>query len=114
MCSATGSCSSHMTLTCSDAIHEGLKSNFDCPKRRVGQDPMAKRKINCHRTADIEPSSLSVHTLSVGSHQVWPVTHRLTRTLASSRETPMPSACLIGVANFGSAAPSKRFAVWSQ
>jgi len=28
MRSATGSCSSHVTLTCSDAIHEGLKSNL--------------------------------------------------------------------------------------
>jgi hypothetical protein len=47
----------------------------------------------------------------VGSHQVWPVTQRLIRTLASSRETPVPSALLIDVAKFGSAARSYRFAV---
>lgn len=34
---------------------------------------------------------------SVGPHQVWPVTQSLTRTLASSRKTPMPSARLVDV-----------------
>jgi hypothetical protein len=50
--SATRSCPSPVTLTCTYAIYDGRKSNVEWPQPLVRQDPMAKRKINCHRTAD--------------------------------------------------------------
>jgi len=67
---------------------------------------MATGRLIWHRTRSRASKPPLNRTSIVGSHQVWPVTHRLTRTLASSRETPMPSARLIDMANSGSAAPS--------
>ncbi len=49
--SATRSCPSPVTLTCTYAIYDGRKSNVEWPQPLVRQDPMAKRKINCHRTS---------------------------------------------------------------
>jgi hypothetical protein len=44
---------SPVALTCTYAIYDGRKSNVEWPQLLVKQDPMAKRKINCHRTRTV-------------------------------------------------------------
>ncbi len=63
----------------------------------IGYVALTPSITSAGRGFEPHPSHVVVFTLLRGDHQVWPVTHRLIRTLASSRETPMPSARLIDV-----------------